>query len=108
MEEISQHVEDKLKILTTTNFELLSQTVLLKNINDNVDTLEELFTYLSDHKIRPYYLHHPDKVKGGMHFYLSHQDGKLIYEQLRKKIPGWQLPHYIYDQEKGLGKTTFF
>ncbi len=108
MEEVSQYVENKLKILAATNFELLSQTVLLRNINDNVDALEKLFSYLSDHRIRPYYLHHPDKVKGGMHFYLSHKEGKIIYEKLRKRIPGWQLPHYIYDQEKGLGKTTFF
>ena len=80
-----------------------SQTVLLKD--HLVEDLVELFKFLVQHHIRPYYLHHPDKVQGAMHFYLSEQDGITLYRSLRQRLPGWAIPHYVVDSPIGAEKT---
>lgn len=86
--------------------QLLSQSVLLKGVNDNSSALIKLMNAFIDLKIRPYYLHHPDKVKGGMHFYLELEEGKQIFNKLRSELPGWAIPHYILDSENGTGKQV--
>lgn len=85
---------------------LLSQTVLLKGVNDHEDHLEELFHLLATTGIRPYYLHHPDQVKGGMHFYLSLEEGSDIFRALKQRLPGWMLPQYVIDTPWGGGKVS--
>jgi len=79
---------------------LLSQTVLLKGINDSSEYLTKLFLQIHYSGIRPYYLHHPDKVKGAMHFYLDEDQGVSLYKILKQKLPGWLLPHYAVDTAK--------
>lgn len=108
-EEISSEVEAAItKLKKETNLLLLSQSVLLKNVNDNSDALADLFWAIHKIGIRPYYLHHPDLVKGGMHFHLDLETGRKIFLQLRDKIPGWLIPHYILDIPGGHGKTPAF
>ena len=97
--EITSDVELALKKLS--QFHLLSQTVLLKNINDCPLVLKNLLYKLDQNNIRPYYLHHPDKVKGGMHFMIAKDHGRAIMRRLRKEVPGWLLPHYIEDNPAG-------
>jgi len=87
---------------------LLSQSVLLKGINDCEKTLTDLFLKLNQIRVRPYYLHHPDRVKGGMHFSLSVEEGREIYRRLRKQLSGWMLPHYVIDSPEGSGKRSIF
>lgn len=94
--------------LHRSGVQLLSQTVLLKGVNDDSQTLIDLFEHFLDLKIRPYYLHHPDQVKGGLHFYLSLETGRKIYQTLRDKLPGWALPHYVIDIPEGHGKVTAY
>lgn len=94
--------------LVNSPIQLLSQTVLLKGINDTKNDLIELFTKLIELKIRPYYLHHPDQVKGGMHFYLSLETGRELYQTLRKELPGWAIPQYVIDIPGGFGKVPAF
>lgn len=86
----------------------LSQTVLLKDVNDNPNTLANLFRHLSNLQVRPYYLHHPDKVYGGMHFYMSQALGQNIYQQTAKLLPGWMMPRYVVDPASGSGKISAF
>jgi len=105
MTEMDDLFFEKIKMLQKTSVELLSQTVLLKDVNDNVEDLLLLFKQLVEFGIRPYYLHHPDKVKGGMHFYLETSIGKKIYSELRQNLPGWALPQYVIDNAEGTGKT---
>lgn len=83
---------------------LLSQTVFLKNVNNKLEELIILFKHLDTLGVRPYYLHHPDKVLGAMHFYISESEGSEIYQSLRTKLPGWLLPHYVVDDPSGVGK----
>lgn len=97
-----------IKELNLLPIQLLSQTVLLKGINDSFYDLLKLFELFIDLKVRPYYLHHPDRVKGGMHFYLPLTQGRRIYSSLRKFLPGWAIPHYVIDLPGGDGKISAF
>ena len=98
----------KILELTKLNIQLLSQTVLLKDVNNNHKALTDLFNLFISLKIRPYYLHHPDQVKGGLHFYIPLQEGRELYGKLRNELPGWALPHYVIDIPGGAGKVTAF
>lgn len=98
--------ENQESILKIQEFNLLSQTVLLKGVNDNPEAFLKLFNLFLDLGVRPYYLHHPDQVKGGLHFYLPIKDGRKIYHSLRGHLPGWALPHYIIDIPQGYGKIS--
>ncbi len=88
--------------------EVLSQSVLLKSVNDDPATLATLFRTLSINQIRPYYLHHPDQVEGGMHFYVNIEDGRRIYHQVKNELSGWMLPQYVIDVAEGEGKTSAY
>lgn len=111
----ANHVEEfdplacqKILELSQLDIQLLSQTVLLKGVNDSPEVLLELINLFLELKIRPYYLHHPDQVKGGLHFYLPLEQGRLIYSQLRNHLPGWALPQYVIDIPGGAGKVGAF
>ena len=82
-------------------FKLLSQSVLLKGVNDDSLQLESLFLKLDSLGVSPYYLHHPDKVKGAMHFDLPIERGLEIMKELRTMLPGWLIPRYIQDHPTG-------
>jgi lysine 2,3-aminomutase len=107
-DEINGENRAHLKMLQKNGITLLAQSVLMKGVNDNVKTLTSLFEKLIEIDIRPYYLHHPDLVKGAMHFYLPLEEGRKIYAKLRDQIPGWALPHYVVDIPGGEGKTQAF
>jgi len=108
VDELSDEFRKVCLELKKQNIELLSQTVLLKGVNDESETLKTLFEKLDHFQIRPYYLHHPDLVKGAMHFYLSLERGRQIYLELRKKLSGWNIPHYMLDVPQGHGKVWAF
>lgn len=101
-DEFNEEVKEAIKKLKP--FNLLSQSVLLKGINDNLETLINLVDTQWDLDIRPYYLHHPDQVRGGMHFYLPEEEGRDLYQKLRQKLSGWMLPQYIIDSPEAVGK----
>lgn len=99
-QEWSPELEQKLKLMPST-VTWLSQTVLLKGVNDHASELVNLFTHLNQHSIRPYYLHHPDHVQGAMHFTLPLERGQQIMRDVRREVPGWMLPQYVIDDPKG-------
>ena len=107
-EEINPEVEEAIIKLKETKATLLSQTVLLKGVNDNPEALKNLFLKLAELDVQPYYLHHPDRTKGAMHFYLSIENGRKIYAKLRNIIPGWAIPQYVVDIPGGEGKISAF
>jgi len=108
IDEWDQEIENAIKKLYQLNLQLLSQTVLLKNVNNSTKDLIELMKLLIKNKIRPYYLHHPDQVKGGMHFMIPLEEGRKIYATLRDQLPGWAIPQYIIDRPDGRGKLPAF
>lgn len=84
---------------------LLGQTVLLKGVNDNAETLAALFRALVRHRVRPYYLHHPDLAPGTARFRLSIEEGQALMRSLRGRISGLCQPTYVVDIPGGHGKV---
>jgi lysine 2,3-aminomutase len=70
--------------------------------------LVDLFEKVADLGLQAYYLHHPDQVKGGLHFYVPLEEGRRLVSGLRQRRPGWAIPQYIYDIPGGFGKTSAF
>jgi lysine 2,3-aminomutase len=84
---------------------LLSQTVLLKDVNDSVDALADLFQALVERGVKPYYLHHPDMAPGTSHFRVAPAVGQEIVRVLRGRISGLGMPTYVLDIPGGYGKV---
>jgi EF-P beta-lysylation protein EpmB len=74
---------------------VMTQSVLLRRINDHAETLYRLFHRLIDARILPYYLHHLDKVEGAAHFAVSSEEGLKILAELRQRLPGYAVPTYV-------------
>ena len=74
---------------------LLSQSVLLRGVNDRADVLAELFERLVDLRVMPYYLHQLDAVAGAAHFEVSVAEGKELMAALRARLPGYAVPRYV-------------
>ncbi|MFA6918244.1 MAG: KamA family radical SAM protein [Candidatus Gracilibacteria bacterium] len=87
---------------------VLSQTVLLKDVNDNAKTLTELFRGLVESGVKPYYLHHLDAAKGTHHFRVSIEEGLKIFKKLRGNLSGICLPEYVIDMLDGSGKIPVY
>ena len=104
-DELTGQAVAALKLLSDSGVILLSQTVLLKGVNDNVAALETLFRQLVKHKVRPYYLHHPDLAPGTSHFRLSLEAGQELVRSLRGRLSGVCLPTYVLDIPGGFGKV---
>ncbi|MEF3367397.1 lysine-2,3-aminomutase-like protein [Methylocystis sp. 9N] len=84
---------------------LLSQTVLLKGVNDDADVLDRLMRELALLGVKPYYLHHPDLAPGTAHFRLSLEAGRRLYEELARRLTSVALPAYALDIPGGFGKA---
>jgi EF-P beta-lysylation protein EpmB len=78
--------------LRSANITLLNQSVLLRQVNDNVSTLCALSKSLFSLGILPYYLFQLDPVAGSAHFDVPIAEAKQIYRQLQSKLPGYLLP----------------
>jgi len=84
---------------------LLSQSVLLKGVNDDAATLEALFRALMAARIKPYYLHHPDLAPGTAHFRTGIAEGRALMRKLRGRLSGVAQPTYVLDVPGGHGKV---
>ncbi len=81
-----------------------NHAVLMKGVNDSVDTMRELMRGLLRIKVRPYYLFHCDPVTGAGHFRTSVWKGIEIIEGLRGHMSGLGVPTYVVDGLHGAGK----
>jgi lysine 2,3-aminomutase len=84
---------------------MLSQTVLLRGVNDDVETLAALMRAFVEARIKPYYLHHPDLAPGTAHFRLSLEEGQKLVGALLGRVSGLCQPTYVLDIPGGHGKT---
>jgi lysine 2,3-aminomutase len=84
---------------------MISQSVLLRGINDDPDILAALMRAFVETRIKPYYLHHPDLAPGTSHFRVSIAEGQRIVAALRGRISGLCQPTYILDIPGGHGKA---
>lgn len=84
---------------------LLSQSVLLKGVNDDAATLELLFRGLVAMRVKPYYLHHLDLAPGTAHFRTGLEEGQALMRGLRGRVSGLCQPTYVLDLPGGHGKV---
>ena len=94
-----------LRRLSRAGITLLSQTVLLRGVNDHVGVLAELFRALVANNVKPYYLHHLDAARGTSHFRVPIARGQEIVRQLRGSVSGLCQPTYMLDIPGGHGKV---
>lgn len=85
---------------------MVSQSVLLRGINDNAEVLAALMRAFVETRIKPYYLHHPDLAPGTGHFRLSIEEGQALVASLRGRVSGLCQPTYILDIPGGHGKAV--
>jgi lysine 2,3-aminomutase len=85
---------------------MVSQSVLLKGINADADVLAALMRRFVEFRVKPYYLHHPDLAPGTGHFRLGVAEGRRIVAELRSKVSGLCMPHYVLDIPGGHGKVA--
>jgi lysine 2,3-aminomutase len=85
---------------------MISQSVLLKGVNDDPDILASLMRAFVETRIKPYYLHHPDLAPGTGHFRLSVAEGQALVAGLRGRVSGLCQPTYILDIPGGYGKAA--
>lgn len=84
---------------------VLSQSVLLRGVNDDAVTLEQLFRALVAMRVKPYYLHHPDLARGTSHFRGDIAEGQRLMRELRRRASGLCQPTYVLDIPGGHGKV---
>ena len=102
--EIDKHSEVALANLREAGFTLLNQSVLLKGINDNVDTLVELSRRLFEVDVMPYYLHLLDKVNGAAHFDVNEVQARLLMNGILAKLPGYLVPRLVVEEPNANSK----
>ena len=103
--ELTDTARAALARLADAGIPLMGQTVLLAGVNDNVETLERLMRALVVARVKPYYLHHPDLVRGTGHFRVSVKQGQALMKALRSRLSGLAQPTYVLDVPGGHGKV---
>jgi lysine 2,3-aminomutase len=84
---------------------MVSQSVLLRGVNDNPETLEALMRTLVECRIKPYYLHHGDLAPGTAHLRTTLAHGQALMRALRGNVSGLCQPDYVLDIPGGFGKA---
>jgi len=102
--EFTDEARTALARLADAGHVLLSQSVLLKGINADVETLAALMRAFVENRVKPYYLHHPDLAPGTARFRLSLEEGQALVKRLRGHLSGLCQPTYILDIPGGAGK----
>ena len=103
--ELTDTVRGAVGRLTRAGIPVLSQSVLLRGVNDDPAVLEALFRGLVAMRVKPYYLHHPDLARGTGHFRLDIAEGQRLIGALRGRISGLCQPAYVLDIPGGFGKV---
>ncbi|PLX83047.1 MAG: lysine 2,3-aminomutase [Desulfuromonas sp.] len=103
--ELAPQMLEGCRRLAESGVPLASQTVLLKGVNDDVATLENLFRSLLRNRIRPYYLHQADLARGAGHFRTPLAVGQRLLGELQGRLPGLALPQLVVDLPGGKGKV---
>ena len=103
--ELTPRAEAAIARLRKAGVVLVSQTVLLRGVNNDVATLAELFRRFVALGVKPYYLHHADMAPGTGHFRTTVEEGQALMRALRGRVSGLALPTYVLDIPGGFGKV---
>jgi EF-P beta-lysylation protein EpmB len=103
--ELDANVERALSALRPVLTALLNQSVLLRGVNDDADTLTRLSERLFACGVLPYYLHLLDRVAGAAHFDVDEPTALRLIAALRARLPGYLVPRLVRETPRELSKT---
>ena len=104
-DEITPQSSRACALLADAGIPLGNQCVLLKGVNDDPAVMRQLMQKLLTIRVRPYYIHQMDLVKGTAHFRTSVTRGVEVLDALRGHTSGMAVPHYVVDLPGGKGKV---
>jgi EF-P beta-lysylation protein EpmB len=93
--ELDQESRQALARLRSAGAQLLNQAVLLRDVNDDLETQADLWESLHETGVLPYYLHLLDPVAGASHFDVPESEGRALLEGLRARLPGYLVPRLV-------------
>lgn len=99
---------ERLKEVQKLGIPVLTQTVLLRGVNDDACTLKELCELLVNNGIIPYYLHQLDRVQGAAHFEVSEEEGIALIKAIAAELPGYAVPKYVREVPHMPNKMPIF
>jgi D-alanine-D-alanine ligase len=100
-DEITSESSIACEMLADAGIPLGNQCVLLKGVNDDPETMNELLQKLLSMRVKPYYLYQADQVKGTEHFRTTIQEGLAIFEKIQGFTSGMCVPRYVVDIQGG-------
>lgn len=103
--ELTEEVRKGLGMLADAGVPLGNQSVLLRGVNDDVDTMKALIHKLLMCRVKPYYLYQCDLIEGSSHLRVSVRKGLEIMDKLRGHTTGYAIPQYVIDAPGGGGKV---
>lgn len=103
--ELGPEVVAALAALSAAGVRLLNQSVLLRGVNDDADTLAGLSERLFEAGVLPYYLHQLDRVAGAAHFAISDHQASQLLSELHARLPGYLVPRLVREESGAPGKT---
>ncbi|MDH4273501.1 MAG: EF-P beta-lysylation protein EpmB [Gammaproteobacteria bacterium] len=104
-QELDDEVADALSRLRAAGIRLFNQTVLLRGINDDAQTLAALSRRVFELGVIPYYLHLLDRVQGAAHFEVPELEASSLYAQLEAQLPGYLVPRLVREVAGAPAKT---
>ena len=103
--EFTAEARDACARIIDAGIPMVSQSVLLRGVNDNPETLEALMRTFVECRIKPYYLHHGDLAPGTAHLRTTIEEGQKLMQHLRGRVSGLCQPDYVLDIPGGHGKA---
>ncbi len=103
--ELTDHARAACARLIDAGIPMVSQSVLLRGVNDDAATLEALIRGFVECRIKPYYLHHGDLAPGTVHLRTTLDEGQKLMQALRGRVSGLCQPDYVLDIPGGHGKV---
>lgn len=103
--ELTEAARAACALMVDAGIPLVSQSVLLRGVNDSVQTLTELMRTFVECRIKPYYLHHGDLAPGTAHLRTTIAEGQVLMRSLRGNVSGLCQPDYVLDIPGGFGKA---
>ena len=103
--ELTENARAACARLIDAGIPMVSQSVLLRGVNDDATTLEALMRSFVECRIKPYYLHHGDLAPGTAHLRTTLEEGQALMQALRGRVSGLCQPDYVLDIPGGHGKV---
>ena len=103
--ELTPHAREAIGRLIDGGIAMVSQTVLLRGVNDTPEVMADLMRALVSLRVKPYYLHHMDAAPGTAHFRTTIAEGQALMRALRGKLSGLAQPTYVLDIPGGVAKV---